>query len=100
MQFIYFTFAYYFLPDLNFLAHYYFDKTNNIYYNVGLVLPDLSRNFCKGHLNLKHAFEDEYFISLKNGCLKHLEADKIFHQSGFFKDVVLAISNILDKDAE
>lgn len=88
-----------FLSDLNFLAHYFFDRTDNIYHNVGLILPDLSRNFCKGHLNLKRDFENHDMKALKHGSMKHLEMDKIFHNSIFFKDAVQEISGLLDKDA-
>jgi hypothetical protein len=85
---------------LNFLAHYFFDKTDNIYHNTGLILPDLSRSFCRGHLNLKKDFDGHELIALKNGSLKHLEMDKIFHQSRFFKDAVRQIGSLLDKDAK
>lgn len=81
---------------MNFLAHYYFDRTNDIYHNVGLILPDLSRDFCKGYLNLKQEFDEPDFIALKNGSLRHLAMDKIFHQSAFFKESVQQIGQILD----
>lgn len=85
---------------MNFLAHYFFDRTDNIYHNVGLILPDLSRNFCKGHLNLKQEFDTVEFNALKQGSLKHLAKDKIFHQSEFFKNVQKSVSNLLDKEAQ
>lgn len=85
---------------MNFLAHYFFDRTDNIYHNTGLVLPDLSRNFCKGHLQLKRDFDDHHFNALKTGSLKHMEMDRIFHNSVFFKDAVHEISQLLDKEAQ
>ncbi|MDI1233039.1 MAG: hypothetical protein PSX81_02025 [bacterium] len=85
---------------MNFLAHYFFDRTDNIYHNVGLVLPDLSRNFCKGHLNLKQEFEGADFNALKSGSLKHLAKDKIFHQSVFFKEAQKSVSLLLDHEAQ
>ncbi len=85
---------------MNFLAHYFFDRTDDVYYNAGLILPDLSRNFCKGHLNLNQDFEDVHFNALKNGSITHLAKDKIFHQSVFFKNAQLQISNLLDKEAQ
>ena len=84
---------------MNFLAHYFFDRTDNIYYNVGLILPDLSRNFRKGHLNLKQDFSSENFTALKQGSLSHLAQDKIFHQSVFFKNAQQKVSSLLDKEA-
>ncbi len=84
---------------MNFLAHYYFDRSEDIYFNVGLILPDLSRNFCKGHLNLKQEFDNPVFDALKNGSLMHLQKDKIFHQSAFFIDVQKQISLLLNAEA-
>lgn len=84
---------------MNFLAHYFFDRTDDIYHNVGLILPDLSRNFCKGHLNLKQDFEGNTFNALKAGSLKHLAKDKLFHQSEFFKNAQKSVSELLDKEA-
>ncbi|MBI1307845.1 MAG: hypothetical protein GC181_14675 [Bacteroidetes bacterium] len=72
---------------MNFLAHYYFDKkTGEPYYNLGLLLPDLTRNFIKGarlkpeSTYLQNPVEKQ--ISL--GCLQHIQSDKVFHSwSGF-----------------
>ncbi len=92
-------FVFYPFTDLNFLAHYFFDRTDNVYHNTGLVLPDLVRSFCKDHLHPKLNFDDERFNALKEGSLKHIEMDKIFHNSVFFRESVHEIGLLLDKDA-
>lgn len=84
---------------MNFLAHYYFDKSDDIYHNVGLVLPDLCRTFCKGHLQLDKSFDIPQFNALKHGATKHITKDKIFHQSAYFKETQQAVSNIIDHEA-
>lgn len=81
---------------MNFLSHYYFDRSNDPWFNTGLVLPDLSRNFCKGHLDLNQPFEGPRFTALRNGSIVHLAKDKIFHQSAFFNECTHAISELLD----
>ncbi len=81
---------------MNFLAHYYFDKTESVYYNVGLVLPDLNRNFCKGNLQLNKPFEKQILNDIQQGCIKHIAKDKIFHQSIFFKETQKQVSQLID----
>ncbi len=85
---------------MNFLSHYYFDKSNDVYYNVGLVLPDLCRTFCKGSLQLDKTFDTPEFNALKNGSIQHLRKDKVFHQSVYFKETQKAVSDIIDNEAQ
>jgi len=74
---------------LNFLSHYYFDKqANKFHFNLGLLFPDLVRNFIKGaklktHRNpWIHPME----IELYEGCMKHVISDKLFHNWEGFID--------------
>lgn len=72
---------------MNFLAHYYYDKIdNNADYTLGLLLPDLVRNFGKPlhhlpDLSIFTSFEEK---SLAQGFLQHIKSDKIFHQTEGF----------------
>lgn len=84
---------------VNFLAHFYFYRSGDAYYNTGLVLPDLVRSFCKDRLKLKTQYLSPEFESLKDGSLAHIEADRIFHQSAFFKTAESYIGDRLDADA-
>lgn len=85
---------------MNFLAHFNFYRSGDPYYNAGLVLPDLVRSFCKERLKLKTHYTNPVFESLKNGSLAHMEADRIFHQSSFFKTAESYISKHLDPAAQ
>ncbi|TDO23086.1 hypothetical protein [Pedobacter duraquae] len=76
---------------MNFLSHYYFERNNPDYYMVlGVVLPDLVKNAHKDW-NLNPQKSPQLFsgssahMSLLKGWEKHLEADRIFHSSAFFK---------------
>jgi len=70
---------------MNFLSHYYFYKSDDIYYNLGLVLPDLVRNISKTHLRPLSTYDKKEHIALGNGSKAHIEGDRIFHQSEFFR---------------
>lgn len=82
---------------MNFLAHYYFDhKPNKVYYNLGLILPDLVRNFVKGtKLDLEKDQQSGNANSLKNGCIKHVASDKLFHNWEGFLDSMDRIINMI-----
>jgi hypothetical protein len=75
---------------MNFLSHYYFDRnTGNPYEVLGMVLPDLIKNADKSwnihpEKNIHLFSEDENIKSLLFGWKRHLEVDKIFHNSSFF----------------
>jgi len=70
---------------LNYLSHYYIDnKPGNYYYNSALFLPDFSRNYAKGFQNQQFEL-NLHQLELQLGCIAHLNADKIFHPSTFFK---------------
>jgi acyl carrier protein phosphodiesterase len=75
---------------MNFLSHYYFDrKSSNPYEVLGMVLPDLIKNADKSY-NIypeknEHIFlGNKHHSALLNGWKRHLQVDKIFHNSPFF----------------
>ncbi|MBC7426577.1 MAG: hypothetical protein H7321_08590 [Bacteroidia bacterium] len=73
---------------MNYLGHFYFDRIKGIpAYNLGLVLPDLVKNFTGIRLNLNEDLNlpESNNLFLK-GSKKHIVTDKIFHSSAFFKD--------------
>lgn len=84
---------------MNFLSHFFFYKKEDPYFNTGLVLPDLVKSFCKTHLKPKDSYTRPSFQALNNGTKLHLEVDKKFHNSNFFKISTAFISNILDSEA-
>lgn len=70
---------------MNYLSHFYISsKPDNYYYNLGLILPDISRGYVK---TFKHEpiLNDEELYWLQQGCLQHYTDDKTFHASEFFK---------------
>ncbi|HTN21486.1 MAG TPA: hypothetical protein VL125_13475 [Pelobium sp.] len=75
---------------MNFLSHYYFDRTKENPYEVfGMVLPDLLKNADKTW-NV-HPEKHSILVSsprqnnIITGWKRHLEVDRIFHNSEFFK---------------
>ncbi|UKJ06836.1 hypothetical protein [Solitalea lacus] len=86
---------------MNFLSHFYFDKhATDSNFVVGLVLPDLTKNFNKTWNIHPHKFEQELssdcqLNAIKMGWQKHLLVDKHFHSSLFFNEETTTIkSNI------
>ena len=70
---------------MNYLSHYFIDhQQGNHYFNAALFLPDFARNTARGFDNKWIDFSEPE-IQLQLGCLAHLNADLIFHQSDFFK---------------
>jgi len=76
---------------MNFLSHFYFEQLNpNDYIVMGVLLPDLVKNADKNwNLNPQ---KDEYLFNdvpeyraLLTGWKRHLEVDRLFHSSTFFK---------------
>lgn len=84
---------------MNFIAHYHFYKSEDSYYNLGLVLPDMVKNFNKTHLKPKDQFVHQLLNSINKGSKMHLEADKLFHQSTFFKEAEKFMSFMMDDKA-
>ncbi|MCO4292417.1 hypothetical protein NF867_06030 [Solitalea sp. MAHUQ-68] len=76
---------------MNFLSHYYFDKDSiNAHFVLGLVLPDLTKNFNKTWNIHPQKFIEQLsanaqLMEIYDGWQKHLLVDKLFHSSAFFK---------------
>lgn len=86
---------------MNFLSHYYFDRTNNDANVVmGTVLPDLIKNAVK-EANLypqKNEFlfkgnPDEEHLLL--GWKRHLAVDLLFHSSNFFLEKTTELKQLI-----
>ncbi|QHS56256.1 hypothetical protein GWR56_12180 [Mucilaginibacter sp. 14171R-50] len=83
---------------MNFLSHYYFDRdTNNSYFTLGTVLPDLLKNADKTIVlhpeKLIHT--DSKVNSIIAGWNKHLLVDKHFHSADFFLTHSHNLKNLL-----
>ena len=73
---------------MNFLSHFYFDRhTTDCYHVLGIVLPDLLKNADKNIIlhPEKLQFPEGPEQAIQQGWLKHLEVDRHFHNSDFFK---------------
>jgi hypothetical protein len=74
---------------MNFLSHYYFDREKENPYEVfGMVLPDLLKNANKDwnvHPEKHNLITNNCQSNILIGWKRHLEVDKIFHNSEFFK---------------
>lgn len=86
---------------MNFLSHFYFERQNsNDYMVMGVVLPDLIKNADKDwNLNPQ---KDEYLFSdvpdyaaLLSGWKRHLEVDRLFHSSIFFKEQTAILKQLI-----
>lgn len=91
---------------MNFLSHYYFDRSNPDPYQVmGGVLPDLVRNakkdwtFRPEKRPLNNPVPE--LVAILSGWRQHLHIDRIFHCSGFFNHhtalIRTAIAPVLDR---
>lgn len=86
---------------MNFLSHFYFERQNtNDYIVMGVVLPDLVKNADKNwNLNPQ---KDEYlfrdvpaYAGILEGWKRHLEVDRLFHSSTFFKEQTGILKQLL-----
>lgn len=86
---------------MNFLSHFYFELGNTSEHTVmGVVLPDLIKNADKGwNLNPQ---KDEYlyrdvpdYNALLTGWKRHLEVDRLFHSSDFFREQTAALKQYI-----
>ncbi len=80
---------------MNFLSHFYLlSKKHSSDLVVGNLLPDVIRGFSKlynHHIRNKNI---DYSNSFLSGIKFHIEADKLFHNSIFFKRNTFAFRNI------
>lgn len=86
---------------MNFLSHFYFERQNpNDYIVMGVVLPDLIKNANKSwNLNPQ---KDEYlfrdvpeYAAILEGWKRHLEVDRLFHSSSFFKEQTAILKQMI-----
>lgn len=86
---------------MNFLSHFYFERQNsNDYIVMGVVLPDLIKNADKNwNLNPQ---KDQYlfrdvtdYAGILEGWKRHLEVDRLFHSSAFFKEQTGILKQLL-----
>eukprot|EP01133_Synstelium_polycarpum_P016468 gene16468-19583_t len=75
---------------MNFLSHYYFERENpDSHMVIGVVLPDFIKNAHKDW-NLNPQKQEALFLtdpvhwSILTGWKRHLEVDRLFHNSDFF----------------
>lgn len=76
---------------MNFLSHYYFDhKKDSPYFNLGLIFPDILRNFVRGSkLDLTIEINNSANqLELLKGCIQHVQSDKVFHAWQGFHDAM------------
>jgi|SRR5690606_26420613 len=75
---------------MNFLSHYYFERySHDPELVVGSILPDLVKNADRDINVLPQKFEERLggnpkVLSIYKGWIRHIEADKYFHNSPFF----------------
>lgn len=75
---------------MNFLSHYYCLKEENPYILLGVIMPDLVKDFSK--LYNKY-IEDDYFpkdevsILMLEGVAIHIKGDDAFHKHSIFKEI-------------
>lgn len=86
---------------MNFLSHFYFETENTDPNMVlGVVLPDFIKNAHKD-MNLYPQKEPQLFesdahqLSILKGWEKHIEVDRLFHSSDFFKTQTAQLKQIL-----
>ncbi|SDG40865.1 Acyl carrier protein phosphodiesterase [Pedobacter terrae] len=86
---------------MNFLSHYYFDRTsNNAHVVMGTVLPDLIKNAIK-EANL-YPQKNEFLFKgnldeeqLLFGWKRHLAVDLLFHSSNFFLEKTTELKQLI-----
>lgn len=87
---------------MNFFSHYFLDhQEGNVWYNFGLIYPDLFRDLYKlrepailfNNENFDSTEED--FKNFSKGIKMHLQRDAIFHPSLFFSDLQMQVKSVL-----
>lgn len=81
---------------MNYFSHFFVDGIDDAYaHNTGLLLPDVTRK--KVSKFLLHPDYNETGLAFYEGCKKHYAADKHFHASGFFKNILEQSNNIINQ---
>lgn len=81
---------------MNYLSHFFVDGVPNQHeYNTGLLLPDITRGKIK---SFRHEldFNTSQSVAFFKGCTAHYAADKKFHASSFFNDVLSFSSSLIN----
>ncbi|SDL78200.1 hypothetical protein SAMN05421823_10899 [Catalinimonas alkaloidigena] len=83
---------------MNYLSHYYLDRTyHDPYYTLGLVLPDLVR--AQRVLRIPAALpslpDTAYWTPVREGILRHVEVDRVFHTLPWFQTRVRELTDWL-----
>ena len=69
---------------LNYFSHFYFDGTDDIDYNFGLLLPDFVRNFIP---KKKYVLNAKKTDAISLGAQQHFKRDHVFHMSHVFEEM-------------
>lgn len=91
---------------MNFLSHYYFERySHNPELVLGSVLPDLVKNASKNIHVLAHKYEDRFgnnpkLNSIYQGWVRHMETDRLFHNSTFFYEKTHELKIVLTPTVE
>lgn len=73
---------------MNYFSHFITDhETGNDYYNTGLLLPDVTRQWVKQLKNPIIPFPGTKEEAIFRGCARHYASDKKFHASSFFREI-------------
>jgi hypothetical protein len=80
---------------LNYFAHFFVDhQLGQHEYNTGLLLPDVTRGYVKT-FKYKVISAHAASINFHQGCIAHYRADKLFHGSTFFGDLLAQASTMI-----
>lgn len=83
---------------MNYFAHFVVDhQIGRHEFNTGLLLPDITRGYLKS-LKREVLNTDATSENFYQGCLAHYRADKFFHGSSFFTNL-LALTNTFFNEA-
>ena len=81
---------------MHFLSHFYYElPAKSPLYTVGLGIPDLAPGFSKDYNSvIKNSVlpNSESVQQIHNGILSHYEADKAFHNSPVFMNLISAVT--------
>lgn len=84
---------------MNYFAHFFVDhKLNQHEFNTGLFLPDVARGFVKTFKTSLPDNSNQCNVGFWEGCQTHYVADKKFHGSTFFQEL-LSISTQVTNNA-
>lgn len=81
---------------MNYFSHFFVDGIPNQHeYNTGLLLPDITRGRIKSFRH-EQDFNTNQSVDFFKGCAAHYNADKKFHASSFFNEMLSQSSNLIN----